>query len=463
MFKQQLSFSPSLVLLIGNALISAAMVGCGGSPESGTSAANTTTSPATTTSSAGEAVASTPGTANQNDSATEQVGQKQQKPAATITASINNPVADTIETSETTTSIEPQPEAAVDEATAILQKIVALRVSPYPTDLQEAKKARRERNEQIVDMATNVLRLTMDDEQRQPQFRQAIGQMLEARFQMALVGTSEDIERLYADIQTLNDHDPESVAAAEGVYYAAKFAHTKAGLLGKSQPEWFETLSRWAREFSDRFPNQQQRAVTLLFGAARSCELHALTATDDDLAQRLTTESRLCYTALAEKFPQTPQGQESTAVLRRMAIVGQPLAQFSGPTIDGGFVSADEFAGKPTVIYFWSTEDAEFVEGMLPLIQKIRSQAGPDRLRMVGVPLDENEPALLAFMEQNPVPGPQIFFPNPAQRSWNSPLVRFWGLSKSPSIWLIDAKGSVVSTTLSADELVPALQKAFRQ
>ena len=457
MFKTQFSFISSLVLIIGSASISASIVGCGDSSAPETSAADTPTP------SAGTTAEPTSVAANPNETAAEQTSQKQSKPTATITASINNPVVDTTEASETTTSIEPQPEAAVDEATAILQKIVALRVAPYPTDLQEAKKARRERNEQIVDMATNVLRLTMDDEQRQPQFRQAIGQMLEARFQMALVGTTDDIERLYADIQTLNDHDPTSVAAAEGVYYAAKFAHTKAGLLGKSQPEWFETLSRWAREFSDRFPNQQQRAVTLLFGAARSCELHALTAADADLSQRLTTESRLCYTALAEKFPQTPQGQESTAVLRRMAIIGQPLGQFSGPTIDGGFVSAEEFVGKPTVVYFWSTEDAEFVEGMLPLLQKIRSQASPDRLRMVGVPLDENEPELVAFMEQNPVPGPQIFFPNPAQRSWNSPLIRFWGLSKSPSIWLIDARGSVVSTTLNADELVPALQKAFRQ
>lgn len=250
--------------------------------------------------------------------------------------------------------------------------------------------------------------------------------------------------------------------AAEAIYYAARFAHTKAALLGKSQPEWFETLSRWAREFSDRFPDQQQRAVTLLFGAARSCELHALSATDADLSQRLLTEAKLCYGSLAEHFPQTPQGQESTAVLRRMAVTGQPLTQFSGPTIDGGLVTAEDFTGKPTLIYFWSSEDAEFVEGMLPMLQKIRAQAGSDRLRIVGVPLDKEEAQLEAFMDSHPVPGQQIFFPNPDQRSWNSPLIRFWGLSKSPSIWLIDAKGAVVSTTLSTADIVPALQKVFR-
>ncbi len=238
-----------------------------------------------------------------------------------------------------------------DEATKTLREIQQLRISPVPTDLAEARKTRRERNERIVDMATKVLRVTMNDEVRKPQFHLAVGQLLEARFQMALAGTQEDVELLYADVQALNERDDKSVAAAEGVYYIARFAHTKAGLLGKTQPIWFETLSRWAREFSDRFPQQTQRAVSLLFGAARSCELQAIATDDTELSTRLLTESRLCYTALAEKFATTDQGQEATASLRRMALAGQNLSQFSGPTLDGGFVSSDDFVGKPTLIY----------------------------------------------------------------------------------------------------------------
>ena len=442
-------------------------MGCGGSSENN-SASISEIQPSHSSASA-PAYSDSP--ANQS---AESQPSDQPSPSATITASISNPVQPTpsaqqpLADSQTDDSQVADPEAAntaaaVDEATKILQQIQQLRIAAAPTDLEQARKARRERNDKIVELATNVLRLTMNDEKRQPQFRQAIGQLLEARFQNALVGTPDDIEQLYADIQALDAHDPKSVAAAEGVYYAARFAHTKAGLLGKSQPEWFETLSRWAREFSDRFPNQQQRAVSLLFGAARSCELHALTATDSDLAQRLMTESKLCYTSLAENFPQTPQGQESTAVLRRMAVTGQQLSQFSGPTIDGGLVSAEDFTGKPTLIYFWSSEDAEFVEQMLPKLQQIRNQAGPDRLRMIGVPLEEQESQLEAFMESNAVPGAQIFFPNPDQRSWSSPLIRFWGLSKCPSIWLVDSSGTVVSTSLSSNDIVPALRDVFQK
>lgn len=379
-----------------------------------------------------------------------------------VTASIESP-ASGVEEAETAATKAPSKSAFPDdEATKTLREIQQLRISAVPTDIEQAKAARRERNERIVDMATKVLRLTMEDETRKPQFHQAIGQLLEARFQMALSGTQDDIDTFYADVQALNERDSRSVAAAEGIYYIAKFAHTKAGLLGKSQPVWFETLSRWAREFADRFPQQQQRAVSLLFGAARSCELHSLASTDAELSARLLTECKLCYTALAENFSATEQGQEATASLRRLSLVGQTLSQFSGPTADGGFVSADEFPGKPTLIYFWESESTEFTESVLPALEKVRSQLSTDRLRMVGVALDEDESTLNSFMETHTIPGQQIFFPNAEQRSWNSPLIRFWGIAKTPSMWVVDKDGKVVSTTTTADNLVSQLKQVLK-
>ena len=331
-----------------------------------------------------------------------------------------------------------------------------------PTALAEARKTRRERNERIVDMATKVLRLTMNEEVRKPQFHLAVGQLLEARFQMALAGTQDDVDLFYADVQALNERDDKSIAAAEGVYYIARFAHTKAGLVGKSQPVWFETLSRWAREFADRFPEQAPRASSLLFGAARSCELQALASTDKDQSTRLLTESRLCYTALAEKFATTDQGQEASASLRRMALAGQTLSQFSGPTLDGGFISSDEFTGKPTVIFFWDSESTEFTADLLPVLAQISTTLPSSKLRMVGVALDEDEATLNDYLENHKVPGQQIFFTPGEQRSWNSPLVRFWGIAQSPTVWLVDSQGKVLSTSLEASELMPAIQKLLK-
>lgn len=444
--------------LVPALLIAALTCGCAGESEPA-SKMNGLAADAATASANGDATAQS----SSNESASS--NPSKQGAAARITASIPSGAAsENPDGNRNSESLSDRKEEvqSTDEVTKLLAEAQQLRIAAVPSGLEPAAKARRERNERIVELATNVLRLTINDQSRQAQFHQAIGQLLEARFQMALAGTTEDVEQLYADVQLLNDHDSKSPAAAEGVYYIAKFAHTKASLLGKSQPQWFETLSRWAREFADRFPDQSTRAVTLLFGAARTCELHSVASTDAELASRLMTEAKLCYTALAEHFPKSDQGQEAASILRRMTLPGKALSQFAGPTIDGGYVSVDEFPGKPTLIYFWESEAPEFVEQLLPVLQKIRAQVSSDRLRIVGVAMDDDESTLEEFMASHAVPGQQIFFPNVEQRSWNSPLIRFWGISKCPSIWLLDDKGVIVSISATSTNLTSLLEKIVR-
>lgn len=431
------------------AVLSGLLVGCGDAASSDASGG-------------GETTASTDGGNSGVPVSTASVSK-----SSPVTASISSSVSNSDGAEKTGTEKLPGASAKVqfpdDDATRTLAEIQKLRNGPVPTDVEKAKLARRERNLQIVDLATNVLRLTMNDESRRPQFHQAIGQLLEARFQLALAGTEDDVNLLYADVQALNERDPKSIAAAEGVYYIAKFAHTKAGLLGRKDPVWFETLSRWAREFAARFPEQQQRAANLLFGAARTCELNSAALDDAALSARLMTESKLCYSALAESFQKTEQGQEAVSSLRRLALPGKVLSQFSGPTIDGGMISADDFPGKFTVVYFWESEDDQFAKSVLPVLQKLRNDIPSDRLRMVGVALDEDEGILNAFMEDHAVPGQQIYFPNAEQRSWNSPLIRFWGLAECPSVWLIDVEGRVISTSCRIDNLASELARAMRK
>lgn len=352
--------------------------------------------------------------------------------------------------------------APADEATATLREIQKLRVSPVPNNLDEAKTVRRDRNERIIEMATRVIRLTMNDEAKKPQFQAAISQLLEARFQMALSGDDADVDIFCSDVQALSERDPKSAAAAEGVYYMARFAHTRAGLVGATQPVWFETLSRWAREFADRFPEQQNRAASLLFGAARSCELHADATADPELRQRLLTESRLCYVTLSEKLSSTDQGQEAAASLRRLSVVGKKLTQFSGPTIDGGQLSADDFRGKATLIYFWDSENELFSQQFLPAINAAVQSVTGERLRVVGVAMDDEEDRLNRFLDMHTVPGQQVFFPDAEQRSWNSPIVTWWGLARCPSMWLVDGTGKVVSTSVSPKTLTAEVQKLVR-
>ncbi|MEO2014332.1 MAG: TlpA disulfide reductase family protein [Fuerstiella sp.] len=379
-----------------------------------------------------------------------------------VTVSLPNPVDPELPDDGSATAIDAPTKRPLesDEVARLLDEMQQLRIAPTRTEPEQAKLDRRERNLNIVRMASHALQLTVEHESRETHFNQAVGHLLEARFQLALSGHKEDIDRLYADVQAFNDHGRTSEAAAEGVYYLARFAHTKARLVERSNLMWLQNFSRWAREFADRFPHQEQRAVSLLFGAGRSCEMHAAVSQNETDAKRLMTEAELCYRTLANEFGETSQGHEAVAVLRRLLLPGRKISQFAGPTLSGTYIDCEDFQGQVTVIYFWDSENTEFQQNMLPLLLQA-NKVSSNRLRFVGVNLDEDESLARAFQEHETLPGEQIFFAEKERRSWNSPLIRFWGVSTCPSVWLIDREGTVTAVDVTASQLVEQMRKLF--
>ncbi len=348
-------------------------------------------------------------------------------------------------------------EAVQDPVTQLLAEMKALQLTAG-TGSREAVDA----NRTIVLKATDVLKLTMQEPSRSQEFLDGIRHLLQARYQLALSGSRDDVEQLYSDAQALDDRDPESAAAAEGIYYLAKFAHTKARRVRQGKAEWNVSFSRWAREFASRFPEQQERAVSLLFGAGRSCEMTAATATSSEDAAMLRAESRLCYVLLVEKWPEEPQGHEAVAVLRRLNLPGHKLSQFSGPSLSGTMVNAEQFPGRVTLIYFWDSESRVFTSVWLPLLKKAEAQLSSERLHFVGVNLDDDVESCRRAVQELELPGEQICFQEESRRGWNSPLVRFWGVSQSPGVWLIGRDGVVDSVDVRRDEIVSRMKSLLR-
>ncbi|MEQ9411747.1 MAG: TlpA disulfide reductase family protein [Fuerstiella sp.] len=330
----------------------------------------------------------------------------------------------------------------------LLKTIRELNEQPLPQDPKEAQTVTRQRNHRIVDIATQAAQLCVSRSGQTPKFRLAIQARLEALYQLAIGGSPDDVDRLYADVRTLNENDPSSVLAAEGVYYLAKFAHAMARTRGTTDERWLTYACRRAQEFADRSADQDSRAAALLLGTGRLCEVQALLATTDRSSEQLMVQARSCYVALTGRFADTPQAREAAAVLRRLDLPGHRLQQFGGPTLDGGFLSETEFAGHPTVIYFWEVDDPDVRTFLLPLLKKA-DQSSEAGVRLVGVNLDSDEAALRDFLQTNGVPGRQIFFADDRQRGWNSPLVRFWGISRSGNAWLLNRDGRVVAVDVS--------------
>lgn len=318
-----------------------------------------------------------------------------------------------------------------------LQRIKAVRMQVAKEDasLEDLRQFRRERNDEIIDLATQILAVTHDKEEQIDYFNLGVQELLEARLQNAMQGSAADFELLENDAAALVNRDGQSTAAMLASYALVRYAHTTAQRLGQREPERLAQFSRLARGFAQDFPEESTRSIPLLTAAALTCEMH-----------EQPTEARLCHTVLAEKFPDSPQGRFSVGVLRRLGLVGRPF-EFSGPTLEGGFITIDDFKDKVVLISFWSSDDEEFAE-KLPALQALHDKYHAHGFEIVGVCLDEDEAELNRWLEEHPLPWRQIFVVDPEQRRFSNPIVQYYGVREIPSFWLADHEGIMRNTTV---------------
>ena len=332
----------------------------------------------------------------------------------------------------------------------LIREIALLRVRPAPDtdDPARLRSHRRWKNERIIEQAQEAITLTHADTAQEDLFNTAVGHLLESRLELALQAGAvqseserKHVEELYDDAESLFRRDPKSKAAAEAAFVRARFANVSADRFAAEEPRWLIEFSRQARLFAENFPQEKERAVQLLDAAGRSCELH-----------HIRDEAVNCYTLLDKNFPKTPQGQQATAVLRRLRLDGERLESFAGPTIDGGYTRIDDFHGRIVIIAFWASHSRQSVE-QLPGLLSLAAKWGKSRVAILGVNLDDDQAAAKRFIEANAIQQPTIFWPDKNRRNWKNPIVQYYGVRDIPMFWLIDSDGLVVNTLLNSDEL----------
>lgn len=337
---------------------------------------------------------------------------------------------------------EPAPDPS--SPAGIIAQIKELRSQPFPTeisgDVEKLKKARAERNRRMTQLATEAVALTHHDPAQEAAFTEAVHLLMESRLQLALQGDQESIGALYDDASSLYKRNPDSAAAADAAYVLVRFAHTNARRFAQEEPRWLEEFARQARIFATSFPSEESRAVSLLHAAGWSCELH-----------RMNEEAIECYTVLKERFPETPQGRQVDALLRRLTLRGKPL-QLAGPTLDGGYVSVDEFQGQHVLIIFWASDADRFVD-LVPELNSVIVKYESAGLRTIGVNLDAEESEVEAFLSEHKLDWPQIFYADPAKRRWESPIARYYGIRDIPMAWIVDPQGVVLEAQLDVSDL----------
>lgn len=341
---------------------------------------------------------------------------------------------------------EPQP--GTPEFT--LRQVAQLRFQPVPTtgDRDEYRKLRKDRNDKIIELCAAVIKETHKDPKKLRIFEVAVNYMLEARLELALQGNKDDVDALYDDAGALWELDRNSKAAADAAYTVVNLAYTNAKNSKAKDNKWLMEFNRQAGLFARNFPQETTRGLAMLFTAARSCELHGLS--------KPAIES---YSQLQQIYPQSSQAMRAKGVIRRLQLPGKPV-QLAGPTIDGGFLSLEDVAGKTVLLVFWSAQATPFLND-LPALEEFQKAYAKQGLTLVGVCLDEDRAAAEKFVNDHKIGWPQIFYDESGKKGWNNPIATYYGIQDVGN-WLIDPKGTVVTTSIKVAELEDQLAQLGR-
>lgn len=284
----------------------------------------------------------------------------------------------------------------------------------------------------IIDLAAAAIKEVHADPAREQLFNNAVHYLTDARMQLALLGEADQAQLLAEDAQALFDRDATSFAAVESGYKVVQLAESMASRHGAENREWVTAYANQSRLFAERFPQEQGRTAVSLIAAGRKCEQF-----------HLHNDARQCYRLVEQLYPDSAFTAQIAGILRRLRMEGQPL-DLAGPTIDGGFFKLEDFAGKPTLVVFWSSNSETFRRD-LPVLQEITAAYDERELTVVGVNLDEDEFAVDAFLEESGIGWRQIFFSDVDKRGGRNPVARYYGVHVVPTYWLADAAGKVVA------------------
>ncbi|MGE4000707.1 MAG: redoxin domain-containing protein [Planctomycetaceae bacterium] len=295
-------------------------------------------------------------------------------------------------------------------------------------------------HEKIIELARLTIAATHQDAQQAQLFNNAVHYLSDSRLALAMNGDTEQTRLLVEDAESLYRRDRSSFSAVESAHKVVQLAQRKAEVHGREQPEWLTEFANQARLFAEKFPQEPNRSALVLLTAGKLCD-----------REGMTDPARSCFTLILKQFPDSVFAEQVHGFLRRYALIGQPL-ELAGPTIDGGYVSIDDYDGQPVLIVFWAAASPQFQQECERLLE-IQAQFQDQGLHVIGVNLDVDEPEIDRFLGERALSWPHIFYSEPEKRGGRHPLARYYGVQRVPTYWIVDRAGNVVAAPADPDEL----------
>ena len=239
-----------------------------------------------------------------------------------------------------------------------------------------------------------------------------------------------DLDQLSAEITDVVARTKSDSLRIEGAFDRAEFRLKR----GAGQ---IETIPREVDDFLKLAPRDARRSII-----------------EKDLYDGATKNVRTRIAFLkefAKRFSGTLLAIEAEGEIKRAEAIGKPFELEFEDAISGEHITMNRLRGEIVVIDFWATWSGPSV-GHINTLKDIYHKYHDRGVEFLGISLDF--PArrgglakLREFVARNAIPWPQYFQGN----EWQSEFSRKWGITTLPTIFVVDAKGLLRSTTANED------------
>ncbi|MEQ8209332.1 MAG: TlpA disulfide reductase family protein [Lacipirellulaceae bacterium] len=161
------------------------------------------------------------------------------------------------------------------------------------------------------------------------------------------------------------------------------------------------------------------------------------------------------------KKSEDPQIQDQLAglegTLRRMELPGNEMEVF-GTYLNGKKLDWKSYRGKVVLVDFWATWCGP-CRGEIPSMKEMYSGYHDKGFEILGISLDDTAEDAQRYIKEEGITWRTLFPANEADRGWNNPMARYYGINGIPTAILIDKEGKVVHMNARGRNLPMMLKK----
>lgn len=146
--------------------------------------------------------------------------------------------------------------------------------------------------------------------------------------------------------------------------------------------------------------------------------------------------------------------------------VGKSAPAWATVTLAGVHLNSEELKGSYVLMYFWSTaSDACRAENLrlMEVFEKFREERfkHADDFKIVGIALNSNAMDCRRIIREDKLKIRHHILDNsPAEKMYEAPMAKLYGIKKIPTCILLDENGVVLGVDLPAEEIEKLLREA---